>query len=68
MDILSFMGVMLLAGVVYVLPIVIVTYRHHPHRTAIIVLVLTFGWSGVGWLAALGWALLPVRREANGGG
>ena len=65
METLSIVLVTLLAGLAYLLPIAIATYRDHHRKFGITVLVLTFGWSGVGWLVALGWSLLPVRRSST---
>ena len=51
-------GVLLIAlGLLYMLPTVIAVARWRPNATAIGALNLFLGWSGVGWVIALVWAL-----------
>ncbi|HSZ75061.1 MAG TPA: superinfection immunity protein [Rhizomicrobium sp.] len=41
------------------LPTFIAARRHHRDRIGIFLLNLIFGWSGIGWLAALIWSIAP---------
>ncbi len=45
----------------YVLPAIIAYRRAHHQRMAIAALNLLLGWTGLGWVAALVWALTAVR-------
>ena len=45
----------------YFLPTVIAAHRGH-RITGILLLNLFFGWTGIGWLAMLLWALLSAPR------
>lgn len=51
-----------LAFVVYFAPAITATRRRHPNTTAITMLNLTLGWTLVGWVAALVWALTNFER------
>jgi len=55
------LGVVLL--LIYLLPAVIAILRRHQSALAITVLNLFLGWSVLGWIIALVWALSAVRRE-----
>lgn len=50
--------------VLYLLPGLIAIDQGHAKRRTLFVLTLLFGWTVVGWLALLAWALLGGRREA----
>ncbi|UAW58759.1 hypothetical protein ASO78B_055 [Escherichia phage vB_EcoS_ASO78B] len=43
---------------VYLLPSFVALQRKHVNRTAICVLNILVGWSFIGWVAALVWALV----------
>jgi hypothetical protein len=45
------------AGALYLAPVWIALGRRHPRRWAIVLLTLATGWTGVGWIAALVWAV-----------
>jgi hypothetical protein len=47
-----------LAGI-YVVPGVIAQAREHPRAMAISMLNLLAGWTVIGWIGALAWALMP---------
>jgi hypothetical protein len=48
-------------------PWILATARDHEHHGAILALTLLFGWTGIGWLAALAWALdAPKRLQESG--
>jgi hypothetical protein len=52
----------------YLVPWLLSEIREHEHAGAILVVNLTTGWTGVGWLGALWWAgadLLPAHRRAR---
>lgn len=50
---------------IYILPAMIAFYRRHENYTAIFLITLLLGWTGVAWLACLVWALIskPVHRQ-----
>lgn len=52
------------AILLYVLPGVIAVRRRHPNATAIVALNLLLGWTFLGWVAALVWALTAVEKES----
>ena len=58
---------LLLALAVYLLPTWLAVLFEHPHALPIFLVNLFLGWSFVGWVAALVWALLrdgaPIVRE-----
>jgi hypothetical protein len=43
--------------IVYFLPPWIASIRNHQNSTAIFFMTLLMGWTGLGWLVALGWSL-----------
>lgn len=45
----------------YFLPAFIAWYRKHPNVTAITALNLVAGWTFVGWVVALVWALAALK-------
>lgn len=52
------MSVMVLASVLpYMAPTIVAAYRDHPNKTSIFVTNLLAGWTVVGWIVALIWAL-----------
>jgi len=58
------LGIILLALALltYFLPSIVAGYRKHRNTTAIFVLNLLGGWTGVIWLGALVWSLLEERK------
>lgn len=46
----------------YLLPGIIALLRQHHNAAAIVALDLFLGWTFIGWVAALVWALTAVRR------
>lgn len=51
----------------YFLPSIVAWNRGHHQKPAILVLNLAFGWTVIGWFAALVWAnTAVVRRNADG--
>ena len=61
---LSLMVLIILLGI-YLIPTWVAFARRHHDRVAILVLNLLLGWSVLGWIVALVWALTAVRRELN---
>ena len=50
----------------YLVPWIIAAARNHEHHYAILALVLLLGWTGVGWIAGLAWALAqPDPKETR---
>jgi Superinfection immunity protein len=58
---------LLIGAALYFLPALVARRRAHPKTTAIFALNLLLGWTFVGWVAALVWALTapPVRGPAT---
>jgi hypothetical protein len=50
--------VFIISLVLFLLPTIIAVARHHRNRLAIFLINLLLGWTGVGWLVALVWALI----------
>jgi uncharacterized membrane protein YqaE (UPF0057 family) len=46
----------------YILPSIVACVRRHKNESAIIVLNLFLGWTFVGWVAALVWAVSYIER------
>jgi Superinfection immunity protein len=59
MEILFILALCLLA---YFFPWIVALCRGHQATLAIFILNLFLGWSGLGWVAALVWACMPVTR------
>ncbi len=49
--------VMVLLWAVYFIPSVVAFWRTHHSKVAILTLNILLGWSGIGWIVALVWAL-----------
>lgn len=63
------LGLTVIAAVLfaYVLPTFVAWRREHHQTAAIFVLNLAFGWTVIGWIAAMIWAnTAVVRRAADG--
>lgn len=58
--------VMIVAGIIclliYFLPSIIAFNRNHEYRWPIFAITLFCGWSFIGWIAALIWALMPKGK------
>jgi len=57
--------VLLIAALIYLLPGIIAFRRHHHNAVAILVFDLLLGWTFLGWVLALVWALTEVRRRED---
>ena len=49
----------------YYMPSIIAARRKHQREKSIAALNLLLGWTGVGWCAALAWAMLGARRPTT---
>lgn len=60
------MTVLAAAGIflVYLFPYIIATTRKHHNENAIFALNLLLGWTFLGWVGALVWALTEVKKKA----
>ncbi|MCC8404076.1 superinfection immunity protein [Paraburkholderia sp. MMS20-SJTN17] len=56
---------LLIALVVYFMPAIVARYRKHKNASAITVLNLFAGWTGVGYLGALVWAFTANTEPAH---
>lgn len=52
--------------VVYLMPWIAAVAREHEHHGAVLAANLLLGWTGIGWLAVLAYALRSVPRSASG--
>ena len=55
----------LLIFTLYFVPSFIAKTREHPNATAIFALNLLLGWSLIGWVGALVWALTAINKPAS---
>ena len=58
--------VVLLALLVHFIPTFIAYRRAHPRKIPILLVNLFLGWTGIGWIAALVWALSRPAGFASG--
>jgi Superinfection immunity protein len=56
------LGIMLVLSL-YLLPTIAAMRRRHPSSGGIAVINIAFGWTLVGWVTALAWALSGTRGE-----
>ena len=57
------LGVLVLLGIaIYLLPVSIAASRSHPNTMAIAALNILLGWTMLGWIASLVWALTAVDK------
>jgi len=52
-----------IAFALYFLPFIIAASRRHPQSAPIFVINFFFGWTFIGWVAALVWSVTPVRGD-----
>lgn len=50
---------------VYFLPTILAVVKKHPRLLPIVLINLFLGWSGIAWIGALVWSLLPSTTEGN---
>lgn len=53
---------LMFTGMMYFLPTIIASSRNARSMTGIVLLNIFFGWTGIGWIVALIWALTGERR------
>jgi hypothetical protein len=58
-------GLLIILAAVYLLPTLIALSRQHQNAFAIAALNILLGWTLVGWIGSLIWALTAVARRAN---
>lgn len=56
---------MLIMFVIGLIPSIIAFKKNHPHRLFILILNILLGWTFIGWIAALVWALLPEKDNSQ---
>lgn len=63
----TILGLMLLVVgfAIYFLPIIIASNRNSPAGCSIAVINIFFGWTLLGWVIALVWALAPIDTTKN---
>jgi hypothetical protein len=60
-----FVGGLILVGTgFYFLPVVIAGARHHHQVAPILIVNLFFGWTFIGWVAALAWSFSAQKKTA----
>ena len=55
--------ILLLGTLMYLVPSIVAIVKKHPQKTAIVVLNVLLGWSIIGWVCALVWALVKISPE-----
>ena len=50
--------------VVYFVPLIIAMSRNSPHSAPLMALNLFLGWTLIGWVVALCWALMPTKPQS----
>ena len=48
---------LIIMGIIYFVPTIVANNRNHRQFTAIFILNLFFGWTFIGWVAALIWSV-----------
>jgi Superinfection immunity protein len=54
-----------IALIPYFLPAILAERYKHPYQQGIFVINLFLGWSLLGWVGALAWAVCPPRRVSS---
>ncbi|HKI97863.1 MAG TPA: superinfection immunity protein [bacterium] len=65
MSVIAGILVLLLLPVAYAVPALIAYARGHDERRAIAIVNVTLGWTIVGWLITLVWALTRVKPKGS---
>lgn len=52
-------------GLLYFAPKFVASYRHHPNVDAITMLNLLLGWTVIGWVVALVWAMMVQQSTLS---
>jgi len=61
-DILPGLLIMAVSLAIYLVPALIAFRRGHHQRVPILLFNLFFGWTLIGWIAALIWCSFPVKK------
>ena len=61
---MKFFLISLFFGMLYILPSMIAGQREHPNTPAICALNILLGWTFVGWVVSLVWALTAINKPA----
>lgn len=64
-DIVTAVFLIFIAGLLYLIPAIIASQRHHHQSGAILMVNLFLGWTALGWLAALVWSMTAVKPELS---
>lgn len=56
-------GLILVALFLYFLPWIVAIARNHHQRSAIALLTLLLGWTGLGWICALVWSATAIPAK-----
>jgi hypothetical protein len=62
-NLLPALAAMFVAGLLYGLPTLLALSRSHNRSGLLFLVNLLFGWTGVGWLYAFGWAVYGKARH-----
>ncbi len=54
----------LVLAALFFLPTIIAAKKRHPNRIGIFVVNLLMGWTGLGWIVALIWALIAPQTSS----
>ena len=58
-------GIGCFALAIVLVPFAVAQRRNHQHATPILIITLLFGWTGLGWIVALTWALSDNLPQAG---
>ena len=56
-------GVLLIAIPIHLSPSIIAFVRDHSHKWAVVAINVLTGWTGIGWIVALVWALIGKKTQ-----
>lgn len=56
-------GVLVAMTIAYFMPVTIAVVRKHPKTPFIFLVTVIFGWTVIGWVYGMFWALMPPRRR-----
>lgn len=62
-SIFFFLAIAACGLLVYLLPVFIAARSNHPHASGIIIVTLFLGWTLIGWVVAMAWAVTMPRRR-----
>jgi hypothetical protein len=48
---------------VYMIPFIVAAQRRHPQRASIGIVNFFLGWTLIGWVGSLAWAVLPIKQS-----